>query len=205
MDLQMPVMDGFETTAIIRNIERRTGSHLPIVALTAHAMRGDREACLAAGMDAYMSKPIRADELVAVVERATTKEVAVAKVVPGRPAVSVAELAFEPAALLARLEGNRQLLGELVGLFRAELPRMLGDIAQCVAAGDALGLERAAHALKGAVGSFGGRAAFAELVALETIAQAGVPSQGAAHVVTLEREARRLEDDLVRFCEGAAA
>src|SRR5690606_2364247 len=71
MDVQMPGCDGFTATRAIREREQRTGSHVPIVALTAHALRGDREKCLAAGMDAYLAKPIHARELVALVERMT--------------------------------------------------------------------------------------------------------------------------------------
>ena len=69
MDVQMPDMDGFECTAMIRARERTTGAHLPIVAMTAHAMNGDEARCLAAGMDAYLSKPIQPDELFELVER----------------------------------------------------------------------------------------------------------------------------------------
>jgi CheY-like chemotaxis protein len=69
MDVQMPEMDGFEATEAIRKKEGATGRHLPIVAMTAHAMRGDRERCLAAGMDGYVSKPIIAEELFRVVEK----------------------------------------------------------------------------------------------------------------------------------------
>jgi len=69
MDVQMPEMDGFETTAAIRARERDTGRHLPIIAMTAHAMQGDRERCLAAGMDSYISKPIKARELIELLEK----------------------------------------------------------------------------------------------------------------------------------------
>jgi len=75
MDIQMPEMDGFEATAAIRKEEQRTGDHIPIIAMTAHAMKGDRERCLDAGMDSYISKPVRADELFDAIERAISAEV----------------------------------------------------------------------------------------------------------------------------------
>ena len=78
MDVQMPEMDGFETTAAIRTRERETGNHLPIIAMTAHAMQGDRERCIAAGMDSYIAKPLKAAELIDLLERfagATQEEV----------------------------------------------------------------------------------------------------------------------------------
>ena len=69
LDVQMPVMNGFDTTQAIRTAEQETGKHIPIIALTAHAMKGDRETCLKAGMDDYLGKPIHPRELVAVLER----------------------------------------------------------------------------------------------------------------------------------------
>ena len=69
MDMQMPEMDGFEATAAIRAREQASGGHLPIIALTAHAMKGDHERCLAAGMDGYMAKPIKVNELYAAIDQ----------------------------------------------------------------------------------------------------------------------------------------
>lgn len=69
MDMQMPEMDGFEATAAIREKEKSAGTHIPIIAMTANAMRGDEERCLSAGMDGYVSKPIQTKELIATIER----------------------------------------------------------------------------------------------------------------------------------------
>jgi CheY-like chemotaxis protein len=79
MDVQMPVMGGFETTAAIREMEKGTDKHIPIVALTAHAIKGDRERCLAAGMDGYVRKPIRPEELFEQIEA----------LIPGAPVARV--------------------------------------------------------------------------------------------------------------------
>jgi CheY-like chemotaxis protein len=76
MDVQMPEMDGFEATAVIRKREEETGNHMPIIALTAHAMKGDRERCLEAGMDGYLTKPIESGDLSAVLDEFAPKCVA---------------------------------------------------------------------------------------------------------------------------------
>jgi len=73
MDVQMPEMDGFEATAAIRESEQSTGKHIPIIAMTAHALKSDEDRCLSAGMDAYLSKPIRTNELFAAIENALGK------------------------------------------------------------------------------------------------------------------------------------
>jgi CheY-like chemotaxis protein len=73
MDVQMPEMDGFEATVTIRKKEKKTRSHIPIIAMTAHAMKGDRERCLDAGMDDYVAKPLKPEELMKTIERAMSK------------------------------------------------------------------------------------------------------------------------------------
>ena len=200
MDLQMPVMDGFEATAAIRDLERTTGRHLPIVALTAHAMKGDRDACLAAGMDAYISKPIRTDELTAVISQLTTVELDGPTRAQGRGPSGASAGTFEPQEALARVEGDLALFAELVQLFRDDLPKRLAELRRCVDGGDAPGLERAAHTLKGSVNSFGGGSVVEALAALENLARGGAIASATSRVQEIARDVLQFERDLVRFC-----
>jgi len=133
MDVQMPEMDGLDATAAIRAREG-AGAHVPIVAMTAHAMEGDRERCLDAGMDGYVTKPVEAERLVEAVESAV-----------GR---------FDPLAAAKRLGGDPRLLRELLELFLTDCPRMMSEIRKAIDASDAPALRHAAHALKGSVANF---------------------------------------------------
>ena len=187
LDVHMPEMDGFEATAAIRALEVGSGRHLPIVALTARAQAGDREACLAAGMDDYLPKPVRASALLEVLDR-----VASAFARPGRHA----SRAFDPDDVLSRVEGDRALLAELVDIFRAERPRLMADLRRGVEADDARAVQEVAHAIKGMVGNFGARDAVEEARALEAMGQAGSLGGAAAAVSRLEQEVERLETDL---------
>jgi len=121
MDVQMPELDGFETTAAIRERERGTPRRVPIVALTAHAMKGDAERCLAAGMDAYLAKPLQAAELVAVLERLAPDTV------------------IDRARLLERVGGDTRALAEVARIFLADAPRRLREIKHAIDTGDAAG------------------------------------------------------------------
>jgi two-component system sensor histidine kinase/response regulator len=170
MDLQMPEMGGLEATHAIRSSETST-THLPIVALTAHAMQGDRERCLEAGMDGYLSKPIEVNELIATVEG-----FADGASPPGSTSASAASAVgaeataiFDEAAALSLTGGDRVLLKEVVALFRSDYPATLKRIAQAIKRRDGEALRSAAHALKGSiatVGSPAGRQAAFELEAM---------------------------------------
>ncbi|MEO5954859.1 MAG: response regulator, partial [Nitrospiraceae bacterium] len=154
MDIQMPEMDGFAATAAIREREKATGGHLPIVALTAHAMKGDRERCLEAGMDAYVSKPLRVEQLLEAIARVVPGE---AMAIPASEETPTAggpspEAVLDLTAALARVEGDRELLGEMIGLFFAQAQTLLPQIRGAGERGDGKALERFAHKLKGSMG-----------------------------------------------------
>ena len=118
MDVQMPEMDGLDATSAIRSWEKAAGTHIPIMAMTAHAMKGDRERCLAAGMDGYTSKPIRIRELEqAIAQLTSSPKPSKAPVSEGSHADGV----IDHAALLAGVDGDRRLLRELVRLFLVRL------------------------------------------------------------------------------------
>jgi signal transduction histidine kinase/CheY-like chemotaxis protein len=156
MDVQMPVMDGFEATAEIRAREKTSGGHLRIIAMTAHAMAGDRDRCLRAGMDGYVSKPLDPRLLCAVVEQ---EEVAPSLLPP----------AFERHAALERLGGDSQLLSEVIQLFLVDCPLRLAAIKAAVEARNAEALCREAHGLKGAAGNLSAVSLFETAEILEEL------------------------------------
>jgi CheY-like chemotaxis protein len=189
MDVQMPEMDGVEATAAIRQKEKATGKHLPIVAITAHALKGDRERCLAAGMDDYVAKPIQARELWAAVEGAALPAVEKRESVPAGPRPM--EI-LDRVTALARVDGDAKLLGELAGLFLADCARLLSAVEEAVARGDAKALEHAAHALKSSVGNFAAHAAFQAACWLEMLGRQGDLSEAQEAYAALQQEIERL-------------
>ena len=141
MDVQMPEMDGLDATAAIRESEKNTKTHLPIFAMTAHAMKGDRELCLDAGMDGYIAKPVRFSDIEQALASLTGP--------PGTQVEAAYSLSWNKAEALRRIEGDEELLQEMCQLFLEESPKLLQKLQQAVAAGDADAIVRAAHSLKG--------------------------------------------------------
>ena len=189
MDVQMPVMGGFEATAEIRAYEAVRGTRVPIVALTAHAMSGDRDRCLDAGMDGYLSKPIDRLKLFAAVERIPETDsapMAVAEVEAAEPApINVAEL-------LQRVGGDTELARDVIDLFRLDWPASLARVHAAVDSGDLEALQRAAHALKGAAGNLGAQPTMEAARVIEQLAQSRDLAAAAAAVAPLERAAAKL-------------
>jgi CheY-like chemotaxis protein len=189
MDVQMPDLDGFETTRAIRKRERSTGSHIPIVALTAHVVKGDAERCLAAGMDAYVAKPLRARDLYAaigsVLERARW------------PAASETSAeVIDEARLLERVGGDLEALRELVDVFMADAPLLLARINAAIEAKDASELQAAAHTLKGAVSNFAAPLATQAAARLQQTGEGSDLGRARAASDILQRELQRVRDAL---------
>lgn len=155
MDVQMPKLDGLQATAIIREREAGTGRHIPIIAMTAHALAGDRERFLAAGMDDYIPKPVDAQRLATLLHqyRPAAPAAAPARTGPADPANEDA-VALDRESVLGAIGDDPELLAEVTGMFLQELPSMIQAVEQAIEASDAEALERAAHKLKGAAKIF---------------------------------------------------
>jgi CheY-like chemotaxis protein/HPt (histidine-containing phosphotransfer) domain-containing protein len=202
MDCQMPGMDGYEATARVRARERGTGGHIPIIALTANAVAGDAEQCIAAGMDDYLSKPFSQRELAELVARwapAASADPPPAVDAPPAPAqedagtaergvdVSINPRALESIRLLAS-----GLLERVVGQYVVDAPRYLDQIRAAVAADEPETLRRAAHALKSSSANLGAERFAAICQGLETLGRSGTTQGGAARLADAQREYERV-------------
>ena len=183
MDLQMPELDGLEATRIIRSRER-AGEHTPIVAVTARAMVGDREECYAAGMDAYLSKPIRPQELLDTIDRLTSATPASSTIEHSTAGSTV----FDLPMFRANLGNDDALVAELIALFMTEAPMYLERVCAAVAFGDAPAVANAAHTLKGAATAITASAVGAAADALEQHARGGSIAGAATRITALQCE-----------------
>lgn len=205
MDIQMPIMDGFQATAAIRALPDPAKARLPIVAVTAYAMAHDRARCLAAGMDAYVMKPVVDQELIELVERlaqpaarsaapaANVSEPRLAQ--PARPAALVdpAEPPFVLAAAMKQLGGRENLFREMVAYLGTQTSEVFVQIRRAQGAGDAESLARAAHALKGTLIYLGAAPAVAAAQRAERLARAGDLAAATPACQDLEQEIARLQ------------
>lgn len=190
MDVQMPLMDGLAATAAIRDRERARGTRTPIIALTANAATTDEARCLAAGMDAFISKPVFIaafyETIAAVLDGTVQHPVEDTALQQQLPEV------FDLEAALHAVDGERELLCGMIGIYMRQTPRVMQDIDTAIAAADAAALEIAAHKLKGSVAMFGARAAREAAQRLEDLAEARDLSEVAGARGALGDEIERL-------------
>lgn len=203
MDVQMPEMDGLEATAEIRRRERGTAKHLPIIAVTAHAIPGDRQRCLKAGMDEYVAKPVRAEEFLDTIELVLRG--AFRQSPDGEPGIGAEPcVEGEPAAIdwqetLQCVQGDRQILDTLIEAVLEEAPAMLQAVRRAVRDLDAKSLRVAAHTLKGAVRYFGARAVFDQAFALEQMGRDGTLEGAEPLVESLSRDLEQVLKELGEY------
>ena len=213
MDIQMPEMGGVEATELIREREAETGAHIPIVAMTAHAMAGDRERFLASGMDEYISKPISQERLREVVRnlgegggassgRTSPHDFPKTESAPVTPAPPDASgLPFDRDALLARVESDVELLRTLVGVFKADRPHRMNEIEVALRAQDPAALSAGAHTIKGALSVFGVEPARSIAEELENMGRAGSLEGADELYARLEEAVAATEAALDRFLQ----
>jgi CheY-like chemotaxis protein/HPt (histidine-containing phosphotransfer) domain-containing protein len=190
MDVQMPEMDGLEATALIRQKERATGAHVPIIAMTAHAMKGDRELCLEAGMDGYISKPIQAKALYDAIESILPRVSEPVREPPPTDEV------LDWTAAMENVDGDPEFLKELAKLFFTEGAKAMQEIRAAITAADATRLRRAAHTLRGSVACFAAKPAVEAALRLEMMGRDGNLSDAEAAWAALEVEIERLRSAL---------
>ena len=208
MDMQMPEMDGMEATVAIRHRDQQTGRHTPIVAMTANAMKGDRERCLEGGMDGYVSKPVEPEELFAEIERfagGDDEGVGVTEVDGHTCGASVGEPPAEDAdavdtdvfsfdAVLERIPGGMPAVREMAALLLDECQRLLGEIRGGIDSHDAVVVHRGAHTLKGSADIFAAKRVVQVALQLETISANGDLSTAAELLAELETETERMSN-----------
>ncbi len=160
MDVQMPEMDGIEATKIIREMEGEE-KHTPIIAMTAHAMKGDRERCLKAGMDDYVSKPIEPQEMFKVIEKWTKLSGKKGRTLPedrSEKKKDIMDIPLDMETTLRRFDGDKDFFREMMLEFLEYVPKQLQILNEAVKKGDAKLVERESHSLKGAAGNMGANA-----------------------------------------------
>jgi PAS domain S-box-containing protein len=216
MDVQMPEMDGFEATRLIRQSDEKNGRRTPIAAMTAHAMAGDRERCLAAGMDHYLSKPLDKADLLDLLERISANRRPSAHSpthpnavnghrrpedfpIAARESPAKALPVFSREKLLDQIDGDEALMEQLIALFQENTPRLLDDIRRSIACRISSDLARSAHALLSSLGAFGAKEAWLLTQQLEEQAHREVYEHTDLTFAALEREIAEIQTALTAF------
>jgi protein-histidine pros-kinase len=208
MDVQMPEMDGYEATLAIREQEKTSGLHIPIIAMTANAMKGDREKCLEAGMDDYISKPVRANDLITAIQRQSA-QLPPPRVEPhpneapaaDRKTGADASPPFDKEELSERMGGSAELLKTVVAVFLQDSPIQMGFLKDAIQARDTKKTATLSHRLRGAAASMSGHTVQMLTDKIETASKASDSEVPAALLPELEREFERLRVALSKMVE----
>jgi PAS domain S-box-containing protein len=202
MDVQMPELDGLSATREIRQREKQTGGHVPIIAMTAHALKGDRERCLESGMDEYVSKPIRERQLLAALRGVLGENGPPLPADPADELIRPSEGVIDWNAALKTCGGDHGLLRDIVQAFLEEHPRRIDEIRKAIDTADFELLNRSAHTIKGSMRYFSAQAVYDRAFALE---QLGVSQNldGAEEVFgLLKQELAKLVPHLINYVQG---
>jgi two-component system, sensor histidine kinase and response regulator len=197
MDVQMPEMDGLEATRLLREREQGSGSHQAVVAMTALVMKGDRERCISAGMDGYLSKPIRPLELDEVLEKYMAIEHSAALI---EEPSSHLQVSVNTEELLERVDGDRAFISELLELLRGDYPIQIAEMRRAIELGDGQALQRVAHAMKGALGNLSAPIAWGVAGELESMGRSGNIAQAVTQLDALKDEMNRVIEHLESLC-----
>jgi len=196
MDVQMPVMGGFEATRLIREAEASSGRRTPIIAVTAHAMKGDREDCFAAGMDGFAPKPIQSAKLLEMLDRLGSESTP-AVTTRAESADNTDSAILDEVGLMKIVSGNQALAGELAGLFLEDLAPRVTEITAAVDGRDAERLRMGAHALAGSALTLKAGVVAAAARVLESLARSGELAESRVALANLNSAVATLRPRLV--------
>lgn len=199
MDCQMPGLDGFEATRMIRDGCSGEGNRrLPIVAMTANAMVGDRERCIEAGMDDYISKPVRKQDFLRMLEKFLQYRQAFPEWFAGPADLLAEDKVFDEQEMLQRLDQDAFIAHEVIAQFMHDAPVQIAGIRQALPDGDADRMRLLAHTIKGAAATIGAARLSAMALAVEQALRTGGPEEAGPSVDGLEQQLAELRDELLR-------
>jgi two-component system, sensor histidine kinase and response regulator len=201
MDIQMPMMSGFEATRLIRQQQLSGARSTPIIAMTAHAMVGDQEKCLQAGMDGYLAKPIRSPSLRAEMDRVLHQESRQERETMKKPAKTSQQRVVNFSELVERTDRDRELLHDLLGIFKEDFPRYYASLKDAVLQKDVKRVELVAHTLRGMLSNMAAGRAATLAGQLEKAARAGDQTGLTESFALFEREVSGLRLELETYLE----